>query len=284
MPASPQAQAAAGSRPRVVLMCHAESVLNRVGIATWLASFAELAGMVIIAEKKDATLRRVKSEIRRVGFFRFLDVLAFRVYYALFLAGTDSRWMRDRLARLAASYPDARPDPEILQTSDPNSAEVVAFLRRLAPDMMVARCKRILREEVFSVPSSGTFVLHPGICPEYRNAHGAYWALATGDLPNVGLTLLRIDKGIDTGPVYGYYHYDFDEVRESHIMIMTQLALENLDALRDTLLAARAGSAVPIDTRGRSSAVWGQPWLTGYLRWKRDAKRRNRARANARIS
>ncbi len=271
-------------RMRVVLMCHAESVLNRVGIARWLASFADLVGMVIIAETKDAAVRRVKSEIRRVGWLRFFDVLAFRIYYQLFLARTDSRWMRERLARLGAKYPDPKPAPQILQTSDPNSAEVTEFLRRLAPDMMVARCKRILREEVFSVPSSGTFVLHPGICPEYRNAHGAYWALATGDLQNVGLTLLRIDKGIDTGPVYGYYHYDFDEVRESHIMIMTQLALENLDALRDTLLAARAGTAVPVDTRGRTSAVWGQPWLTGYLRWKREAKRRHRARANARIS
>lgn len=269
---------------RVVLMCHAESVLNRVGIARWLASFADLAGMVIIEEKKDATIKRVKSEIRRVGLLRFLDVLAFRLYYALFLSGTDSRWMRERLARLGEKYPDPKPAPQILRTPDPNSPEVVEFLRRLAPDMMVARCKRILREEVFSVPSSGTWVLHPGICPEYRNAHGAYWALATGDLKNVGLTLLRIDKGIDTGPVYGYYYYDFDEVRESHIMIMTQLALENLDAMRDTLLAARAGTAVSIDTRGRSSAVWGQPWLTGYLRWKREAKRRHRARANARIS
>jgi hypothetical protein len=266
---------------RVVLMCHAESVLNRVGIARWLASFADLVGMVVIAETPDANLRRVKSEIRRVGLLRFLDVLAFRVYYQLFLARTDARWMRDRLHRLGQRYPDPSPAPQILRTADPNSPEVAEFLRKLAPDMMVARCKRILREEIFSIPASGTFVLHPGICPEYRNAHGAYWALATGDLQNVGLTLLRIDKGIDTGPVYGYYRYPFDEVNESHIMIMTQLALENLDSLRDTLLAARQGTAVPIDTRGRSSAVWGQPWLTSYLRWKRQANRRHRARVNA---
>jgi hypothetical protein len=271
----------AGTRPRVVLMCHAESVLNRIGIARWLASFADLVGMVVIAETPDANVRRVKSEIRRVGLLRFLDVLAFRIYYALFLSRADGRWMRERLEHLGRQYPEPRTPPQILTTSDPNGTEVAEFLRRLAPDMMVARCKRILREEIFSIPASGTYVLHPGICPEYRNAHGAYWALATGDLENVGLTLLRIDKGIDTGPVYGYFRYDFDEVRESHIIIMTQLALENLDALRDTLLAARAGTARAIDTRGRTSAVWGQPWLTSYLRWKRDAKRRQRARAHA---
>lgn len=282
-PVAPSSEPAHAGPPRmrVVLMCHAESVLNRVGIARWLASFADLVGMVVIAETPDANFRRIRSEIKRVGLLRFLDVLAFRVYYQLFLARADARWMRDRLDRLGQRYPDPSPAPQILRTADPNSAEVAEFLRKLAPDMMVARCKRILRENVFSIPASGTFVLHPGICPEYRNAHGAYWALASGDLENVGLTLLRIDKGIDTGPVYGYYRYPFDEVNESHIMIMTQLALENLDSLRDTLLAARLGTAVPIDTRGRSSAVWGQPWLTSYLRWKRQAKRRHGARANA---
>ena len=70
---------------------------------------------------------------------------------------------------------------------------------------MVARCKRILKERIFAVPRPGTYVLHPGICPEYRNAHGAFWALARRDLDKVGLTLLRIDKGVDTGPVYGYF-------------------------------------------------------------------------------
>ena len=54
-----------------------------------------------------------------------------------------------------------------------------------------ARCKVILKEKIFGIPRVGTFVMHPGICPEYRNAHGCFWALVRRDLERVGMTLLR---------------------------------------------------------------------------------------------
>ena len=98
--------------------------------------------------------------------------------------------------------------------------------------------------------------------------------MANGDLDRVGMTLLRIDKGVDTGPPFGYYRYPFDELRESHIVVQSRVVLENLDALREKLLDIFHGNAVVIDTSGRKSGVWGQPWLTKYLHWKSDAKRR----------
>lgn len=115
--------------------------------------------------------------------------------------------------------------------------------------------------------------MHPGICPEYRNAHGCFWALANRDLNKVGMTLLKIDKGVDTGPVFGFYSYPFDEVNESHIVIQNRTVLENLDALRGKLIEIFDGSASPLDTTGRQSAVWGQPWLSKYFEWKSLAKR-----------
>jgi predicted dehydrogenase/nucleoside-diphosphate-sugar epimerase len=272
-----------GPRPRSVLVCHAESRLNSEGVARWLSSFTDLAGIVSIEENGRQRRARVKRELRRSGLLRFIDVLAFRLYYMLSAARKDARWLDAQLDRIALRYPRIPRSVEVLRTADPNTGEVEAFIRRLAPDLAVVRCKRILKERIFELPRHGTFVLHPGICPEYRNAHGAFWALATGDLKNVGLTLLKIDKGVDTGPVYGYYTTDFDELNESHIVIMTRLVLDNLDSLRDRLLEIYEGRAVPIDTKGRASAVWGQPWLTTYLRWKRDARRRLNAGLVARI-
>jgi Formyl transferase len=272
-------EASGEGRLRSVLICHVDSTLNRGAIARWLASFTDLAGVVLIDEPKSYGLRRIEREIKRIGLARFLDVVAFRLYYLLFLARADRRWLDERLRAICARYPDVPASTEILTTADPNGADVKAFLERIRPDVMVARCKRILKAAIFEIPRRGTFVLHPGVCPEYRNAHGAFWALAQRDLSNVGLTLLKIDAGVDTGPVYGYFSCDYDEVAESHIVVMTRLALDNLDALRERLLAACAGTATPLDTAGRRSAVWGQPWLTAYLKWKRAA--RNHARAGA---
>jgi methionyl-tRNA formyltransferase len=115
--------------------------------------------------------------------------------------------------------------------------------------------------------------MHPGICPEYRNAHGCFWALANRDTANVGMTLLKIDAGVDTGPVYGYFTYDYNEGAESHIVIQNRVVFENLDSLETKFREILAGTAATIDTQGRKSQAWGQPWLTRYLRWKRAAKR-----------
>src|SRR5438132_1590035 len=112
-----------------------------------------------------------------------------------------------------------RIDAEGLVAPNPNAPEVRDFLRGLDPDLVIARCKFILRPDIFTIARAGTWVLHPGICPEYRNAHGCFWALVNRDLDRVGMTLLRVDEGVDTGPIFLQATYKFDEHRESHIVI-----------------------------------------------------------------
>jgi hypothetical protein len=99
------------------------------------------------------------------------------------------------------------------------------------------------------------------------------------------MTLLRADAGVDTGPVYLHAGCDFDEVRESHVVIQHRVVVENLDAIERILISLCRGEAVaPIPTKGRRSAVWGQPRLTHYLRWKRAARRRARCADADRIT
>ena len=126
------------------------------------------------------------------------------------------RGRRGPWRRLRDRYPaDLAAVPRIV-VSSPNSEESRAFLRALRPDVAIARCKVILKREIFEIPRVGTFVMHPGICPEYRNAHGCFWALVNRDLDRVGMTLLKVDAGIDTGPVYLHGTCELDEVRDSH--------------------------------------------------------------------
>ena len=259
---------------RTVLICHAGARLPLGGLTRWIASFSELAGIVVIHEKGSRTRGRIRREIDRVGWFRFLDVLAFRLYSRVALTESDRAYMDWQLAELQRQYPDAPADVPEIHTHSPNTKKVRAFLRDQAPDLALALCKNILLKSVFTIPTHGTYVFHPGICPEYRNAHGCFWALARGDLERVGMSLIRIDAGIDTGGVYGTFSYPYDEVAESHNVIQNRVVYENLDALADRLREIAAGTASPIDTSGRESAEWGQPWLSAYLGWKRAARRR----------
>lgn len=265
--------AATPNRPRVVLICHAEDVLNREGLTAWIASLATLVGVVILREPPRRLWRRVRREVRRVGLLRFADVLAFRAFYWVFLRSRDRAWEQEELGRLRRRYGSVPDATRWLEAVSPNTEEVFQFVCACTPDIMIARCKSLLSEGLFSVPAAGTYVMHPGICPEYRNAHGCFWALANGDDERVGMTLLRIDKGVDTGPVYGYYRCDFDSGHESHVVIQHRVVFDNLEAVGSKLLEVASGSAAPLDTSGRESRTWGQPWLSAYLRWKRRANK-----------
>lgn len=263
--------------PTAVLICHERSLLDREALASWLASRLKLAGLIIIRDRRGRLVRASRRELKRVGLLRFLDVVAFRIYARLRLARRDAAWEARAARKLRRRYPvDLDAIPQIVVAS-PNSEQARDFLMRIEPDLVIARCKVILKPEILEVPRAGTFVLHPGICPEYRNAHGCFWALVNRDFDRVGMTLLKADAGIDTGPVYLQAGYDFDEVRESHVVIQHRVVLENLEAVERILLSVCRGDDVPVvATHGRRSATWGQPRLTDYLRWKRTARRKAR--------
>lgn len=253
---------------KTILICHEKDRLDREGIARWLASFSDLAGIIILRETGARFWNRIRREIARAGVIRFFDVAGFRVYYRVFLSRKDRMWKDQKLKELCKIYPEVSKAVSILYARSPNTPEVERFIKELSPDMMLARCKALLEPNIFSIPSRGTFAMHPGISPEYRNAHGCFWALVEGDPDKVGMTLLKVDEGVDTGPVFGYYTYEYNADSESHVIIQYRVILDNLDKIRKKFEEIYSGSAKPFDTKERKSAVWGHPRLTSYLKWK----------------
>src|SRR3954470_13497984 len=107
---------------RTLLICHDGADLDREGLARWFGSFSTFTGTVVIREPGGRLRKRIAREVKRVGWWRFLDVLAFRAFYRLRQAFGDREWERRELERLRAWYPD-RPDaPEVI-VSSPNSAD-----------------------------------------------------------------------------------------------------------------------------------------------------------------
>jgi hypothetical protein len=264
-------------RPAVVLICHRRDRLDSIGLASWIASTMHLAGMVVIDGDGARKWRVARREIARHGWLRFLDAAAFRAYDKVRHARATAAWAERELERLRARYPAALEHVPSVTVRDPNHEQARAFIARTAPDFIIARCKFILSPAVFGLPRFGSYALHPGICPEYRNAHGCFWALTRRDLDRVGMTLLRIDRGVDTGPVLLHATCQFDELRESHHVIQGRVVFDNLDRIGEILAAvARGEGPPPIDVSHRGSAVWGQPRFTSYVRWKLAARRDRR--------
>jgi methionyl-tRNA formyltransferase len=65
---------------------------------------------------------------------------------------------------------------------------------------VVSQTRIVSRKILESIPA--IFInVHTGILPQYRGNHGAYWALASGDEQNCGVSVHVVDAGVDTGPV-----------------------------------------------------------------------------------
>src|SRR6185436_641302 len=92
-------------KPSVVLICHEQDPLDTEGLASWLASSLRLAGLIIIRDPHSRLWRKAKREIRRVGLVRFADVLAYRAFARLRLAGREQAWKAAEVARLKRRYP-----------------------------------------------------------------------------------------------------------------------------------------------------------------------------------
>jgi methionyl-tRNA formyltransferase len=72
---------------------------------------------------------------------------------------------------------------------------------KLQPELVIlAFVTDIIPEKLLTVPSLGTICYHPSILPRHRGATAINWAVIQGDT-RTGLTILWVDKGIDTGPI-----------------------------------------------------------------------------------
>lgn len=74
-------------------------------------------------------------------------------------------------------------------------------LAELRPDLtLVMAYGHILRQEIIDVPRLGTLNLHTSILPAYRGASPIQTAIAGGE-PATGVTLMRLVRQLDAGPV-----------------------------------------------------------------------------------
>ena len=74
-------------------------------------------------------------------------------------------------------------------------------LNKFNPNIIVVNRIRIISAKVLERTSALFINAHFGITPQYRGVHGAYWSLIFDDKKNCGVTINKVDKGIDTGDI-----------------------------------------------------------------------------------
>ncbi len=83
-----------------------------------------------------------------------------------------------------------------------NDSMFLSRLHGLSPDMLVVvSFGQLLKEELLSLPRLGCLNVHASLLPKYRGASPIASAILNGEKAT-GVSFMRMDKGLDTGPVY----------------------------------------------------------------------------------
>jgi methionyl-tRNA formyltransferase len=89
----------------------------------------------------------------------------------------------------------------VVQPEKLRSPEALEQLRAWRPEVIVvAAFGKILRPEVLNLPDRGCLNLHASLLPRHRGAAPVAAAILAGDA-ETGVSLMRMDPGLDTGPV-----------------------------------------------------------------------------------
>lgn len=90
----------------------------------------------------------------------------------------------------------------IIQPNRLREPEAMQQLIKWNPDMIVvAAFGQILRQDVLELPGFGCINVHASLLPRWRGAAPIHAAILHGD-EHTGVSIMQMDKGIDTGPVY----------------------------------------------------------------------------------
>jgi methionyl-tRNA formyltransferase len=89
----------------------------------------------------------------------------------------------------------------IYQPATMKSDEARDFIAEIKPDaVVIIAYGQIIPRRLLDIPRLGWMNLHGSLLPKYRGAAPIAWAIINGE-PKTGLTTMRLDPGLDTGPI-----------------------------------------------------------------------------------
>jgi methionyl-tRNA formyltransferase len=145
--------------------------------------------------------------------------------------GRGRKLLPSDVKKLASELGIATREPISLRGGD-----TAAELAELGVDVLiVAAYGLILPREVLDAPTYGCINVHASLLPRWRGAAPIERAVMAGDL-ETGVCIMRMDEGLDTGPVYATRRCRIDDTETAHD-VENRLAALGGQALIDVLEA-----------------------------------------------
>lgn len=224
---------------------------------------AETFGRVeVVEESRTSRVALIRGRLRRLGALRVADQLVFQTMVAPAL----NRLSRARVAEIRTDYGLVIDEPRvpISRVENVNRADIASIVSRVEPHVVVINGTRILAASLLASIDVPVINLHAGITPAYRGVHGGYWALREGQPALCGVTVHRVDAGIDTGAVIAQAVIE-PTARDNFATYPSLQLGEGLPLLVDAVRAASAGTLEERTPAVERSRLYYHPGVTTWL-------------------
>ena len=201
-----------------------------------------------------------------------LAALAESVDVTLILCNPDRPTGRGRsMASPPVKEEAVRRGIPVFQPEKARHPEAVARITAEAPDLIVVVAYgHILPKSILDIPRLGCINVHASLLPKYRGAAPINWAVARGESVT-GITIMRMDEGMDTGPMLHVREMPIGEEDTAETMF-SKLSILGAEAMRKALRKLREGTLE--ETPQDAALATYAPKLTkehGRIDWSRSS-------------
>lgn len=113
--------------------------------------------------------------------------------------------------------------------------EVEEQLKTFQPDfLVVAAYGKILPKKILEIPKNAPVNVHASILPRWRGASPIQHSILNGD-KTTGVTIMKMDEGVDTGPIYQISEEIEIEKKETSLTLTEKLSRIGAKILPETL-------------------------------------------------
>ena len=123
-----------------------------------------------------------------------------------------------------------------------NNDELKKVIENIKPEIVITIAYgRLIPLDLLELPKSGWINVHFSLLPRWRGAAPVQWAILNGD-KQTGITVFKLDKGMDTGPVYLEQvtpindNENSDELLKRLSQIGSDLAIKSLELISDGVI------------------------------------------------
>ena len=161
----------------------------------------------------------------------------------------------------------------VLHPGGASSEDLTRFLNELPElDMIVSVAYgKIIPSSLLDFPRCGIVNIHPSLLPRWRGAAPLQHAIFAGD-QKTGVAIMKVDQGIDSGPVYGVTEVPIDN-SDNLGTLHDKLAQRGADYLLELLPDILSGDLSAV-AQAEDGMIYAEKWekQDSVIRWNDPAE------------